>query len=89
MGQGDAALVVSFANYAAETVALAGRAREQGVKLVALTDSVFSPVAAAADVMIEVSEANFEGFRSLAASMALAMALAVAVAGRRAEEQAV
>jgi DNA-binding MurR/RpiR family transcriptional regulator len=87
MAPGDAAVVVSFAPYAGETVALARRAGERGVEFVAITDSVFSPVAAAADVMIEVGEADFEGFRSLAATMALAMALAVAVAGRRAERE--
>jgi DNA-binding MurR/RpiR family transcriptional regulator len=85
MAAGDAAVVVSFAPYAAETVALAVRARERGVELLALTDSVFSPIASAADVMIEISESHFDGFRSLAATMAITMALSVAVAGRRAE----
>ena len=83
MAAGDAAVAVSFAPYAGETVALANAAAESGVGLVALTDSVFSPIASGADVMIEVGEANFDGFRSLAATMAIAMALSVAVAGRR------
>ena len=85
MADGDAIVAVSFAPYAPETVSLAGRAREKGARLVALTDSVLSPIAAAADVTIEIGEANFEGFRTLAATMAAAMALTVAVAGRRAE----
>ncbi len=50
-----------------------------------ITDSVFSPIASPADVLLEISEANFEGFRSMAATMALAMTLAVAVAGKRGE----
>jgi DNA-binding MurR/RpiR family transcriptional regulator len=85
MAEGDAVVAVSFTPYAPETASLARRAHEKGVKLVALTDSVFSPIATAADVMIEIGEANFEGFRTLAATMATGMALTVAVAGRRAE----
>ena len=43
--------------------------------------------AAPADVMLEIVEANFEGFRSITTTMALAMSLTVAVAGRRREAQ--
>jgi DNA-binding MurR/RpiR family transcriptional regulator len=82
----DAAVVVSFTPYAGETVRLATSARGRGARVLAITDSVFSPIATTADVLIEVNEADFEGFRSLAATMAVAMALAAAVAGRRAGE---
>ncbi len=82
---GDAALAVSFAPYASETVALTAQAKRRGAKVVALTDSVLSPIASPADVLIEISEADFEGFRSLTATMAVAMTLSVAVAARRAE----
>ena len=81
----DAVLSVSFTPYAGETVALTSAARERGAAIVAVTDAVFSPTASGADVLIEVSEANFEGFRSMAATMALAMTLTVAVAARRGE----
>jgi len=81
----DAALAISFAPYASETVALTGAAKANGAKIITITDSVMSPIAAPADVLIEVAEANFEGFRSLATTMAVAMTLAVAVAGRRSE----
>ena len=53
------------------------------VPVVAITDSVFSPLAACATHWIEVAEADYAGFRSLSASMALAMALPVAIAERR------
>ena len=43
------------------------------------------PIAPLADVCLEMGEANFEGFRSMAATMALAMTLTVAVAGKRSE----
>lgn len=81
----DAAIAVSFTPYASETVALASSARSRGASIVAVTDSVFSPIASPADALIEVSEANFEGFRSMATTMAVAMTLSVAVAARRGE----
>jgi DNA-binding MurR/RpiR family transcriptional regulator len=81
----DAALAVSFTPYASETVALTSRAKARGAKIVTVTDSVFSPIASPADVVVEVSEANFEGFRSMATTMAIAMTLSVAVAARRGE----
>lgn len=85
IGRRDAVLAISFTPYASETVALTAAADDRGAKIVSITDSVFSPIAPAADVMLEIVEANFEGFRSMAATMALAMSLTVAVAARRAE----
>jgi DNA-binding MurR/RpiR family transcriptional regulator len=79
----DAVLSVSFTPYASETVALTNAARGRSAKIVSITDSVFSPIAGQADIMLEIVEANFEGFRSMTATMALAMSLAVAVAGKR------
>lgn len=87
IGPGDAVLAVSFTPYASETVALTTTARERGAKVVSITDSAFSPIAPLADVWLEMVEANFEGFRSMAATLALAMTLAVATAGRRADQQ--
>ncbi|MEP6827412.1 MAG: MurR/RpiR family transcriptional regulator, partial [Aestuariivirga sp.] len=81
--QRDVILAISFAPYASETVKLAQAAAGRGVPLLAITDSAFSPLAPIASLWFEVSEANFEGFRSLSASMALAMTLTVAVAERR------
>jgi DNA-binding MurR/RpiR family transcriptional regulator len=85
IGARDAMLAISFTPYASETVSLAGAARERGAGIVSVTDSIFSPIAPIADVWVEVQEANFEGFRSMAATMALAMTLSVAVAGKRRE----
>jgi DNA-binding MurR/RpiR family transcriptional regulator len=84
----DCVLAISFRPYASETVALATQAAEVGVPVVAITDSVFSPLSPLAQVWIEVEEAAFEGFRSMAATMALAMCLTVAVAERRAKPKA-
>ncbi|PZF77113.1 RpiR family transcriptional regulator [Aestuariivirga litoralis] len=80
----DAVLAISFTPYAPETLSLARAAAEKGVPVIALTDSPFSPLAQIGGRWIEISEANFEGFRSMAATLALAMTLTVAIAGRRA-----
>lgn len=79
----DAVLAISFAPYASETVQLAREAALRHVPVVAVTDSPFSPLAPIAEPWIEVSEANFEGFRSMAATLTLAMTLTVAIAERR------
>ena len=82
----DAVLAISFAPYASETVHLAREAARRGVPVVSVTDSPFSPLAQIAEPWIEVSEANFEGFRSMAATLTLAMTLTVAIAERRQQE---
>lgn len=81
----DVVLAVSFTPYASETVTLANAAKARGARIVSITDSVFSPIASPADIMLEIVEANFEGFRSMTATMALAISLAVAVGGKRRE----
>ncbi|MCV0395095.1 MAG: MurR/RpiR family transcriptional regulator [Rhizobiaceae bacterium] len=79
----DAVVAVSFSPYASGTIQSARVLAENGVPVVAITDSAFSPLAESATVWFEVVEADHAGFRSLAATMALSMALAVAVAERR------
>ncbi|MFT4160545.1 MurR/RpiR family transcriptional regulator [Shinella zoogloeoides] len=79
----DAVIAASFAPYAAESLTQAQELAARGVPIVAITDSVFSPLAASATHWFEVSEADYAGFRSLSASIALAMALPVAIAERR------
>jgi DNA-binding MurR/RpiR family transcriptional regulator len=79
----DAVLAVSFTPYASETVTLVSQAVRANVPVIAITDSAFSPLARDAEIWFEVAEANFEGFRSLAATLALAMTLTVAVAEKR------
>jgi DNA-binding MurR/RpiR family transcriptional regulator len=76
-------IAISFAPYAPHTVDLARTAAAAGVPVVAITDSAFSPLAQIADVCFEVAEADYAGFRSLAATMALALALSAGVAERR------
>lgn len=79
----DCVLAISFTPYASETLQLAQNAAARHVPLVAITDSAFSPLAPLSKHWLEVNEANFEGFRSMAATLSLAMTLTVAVAERR------
>lgn len=79
----DAGFAVSFAPYAAESVAQARTLAASGAAVVSLTDSAFSPLAEFSREWFEVVEADHAGFRSLSASMAFAMALTVSVAERR------
>jgi DNA-binding MurR/RpiR family transcriptional regulator len=84
----DAVLAISFTPYASETISLAQAAHQRGVPVVAITDSPFSPLAQLANLWVEVGEANFEGFRSMAATLTLAMTLTVAIAERQGETRA-
>lgn len=79
----DAVLAISFTPYAPVTLDLATRAARRGVPVVAITDSVFSPLTQLATVWLEVAEADHAAFRLLAGTYALAMTLAVAVAEQR------
>jgi DNA-binding MurR/RpiR family transcriptional regulator len=79
----DCILAISFTPYASETVNLAQRAAARNIPLVAITDSPFSPLATISNLWFEIQEANFEGFRSMAATLSLAMTLTVAVAERK------
>jgi DNA-binding MurR/RpiR family transcriptional regulator len=76
----DRILAISFTPYASETITLAQRAAARNVPVVAITDSPFSPLASLASLWFEIQEANFEGFRSMSATLSLAMTLTVAVA---------
>jgi DNA-binding MurR/RpiR family transcriptional regulator len=82
-GPRDAVIAVSFTPYASATVSLAQAAVARGAPMVVVTDSPFSPLNAEATLTLEVVEADFRGFRSLAATMSLAMTLTVAVADWR------
>jgi DNA-binding MurR/RpiR family transcriptional regulator len=83
LSERDVLLIVSFAPYAESTRQLTEAAQKGGVPIVAITDSPFSPLVQAAACWLEISEADFGGFRSLAGTFALAMTLAVAVARQR------
>jgi DNA-binding MurR/RpiR family transcriptional regulator len=75
----DVILAISFAPYAAETQLAISRAKAVGAKVIVITDSRVSPLAAEADVTLLVREAEVHSFRSLNASMNLIQALVLAL----------
>jgi DNA-binding MurR/RpiR family transcriptional regulator len=85
---GDAAIAISFSPYASETISHAGELSQRSVPVISITDSAFSPLTEFSKTCFEVVEADYAGFRTLAASMALAAALAVRVAEARASQAA-
>ncbi len=80
--EGNVMIAISFAPYAPETVAAAEAAREQGARIIAITDSRMSPLAAHAAQAFIVHESSTFGFRALTNAMALAQGLFIALAYR-------
>ncbi len=78
----DALLAVSFRDYAKDVVEIVKSAHGQGIPVVAITDSPFSPLAACATACLEVHYTEFQAFRSLAASMCLAQTLVISLGCR-------
>ncbi|GAP24630.1 RpiR family transcriptional regulator [Gluconobacter frateurii NBRC 101659] len=79
----DAALIISYASYAPKTIELFQKLEQRGIPIVSMTDNKHSPVIPKSGVWLQVSEADFHGFRSNAASVVMVMTLATAIANRR------
>jgi DNA-binding MurR/RpiR family transcriptional regulator len=82
-GPRDVVLAISFTPYAPSTLDLAQAAARREIPVIAITDSAFSPLASLARVRLDVAEADYGAFRSLAATFALALTLAVGTAEKR------
>jgi DNA-binding MurR/RpiR family transcriptional regulator len=78
----DLLIAVSFAPYAPEVVELVTVASENGVPIIAITDTPVSSIAKVATCVLQVKEAEACGFRTMAASMCLAQTLAIAYASQ-------
>jgi DNA-binding MurR/RpiR family transcriptional regulator len=76
----DLLIAVSFRPYAPETVEIVSAARQQKAKVIAMTDSRLSPIAASADIAFEIKDAEVRQFRSLTASLCLAQTLVISYA---------
>lgn len=76
----DLLLVVSYHPYAEEAVHLIDAAVERGARVLSISDSLVSPVAKPASLVLQVREAEIRKFRSLSTSMCLAQALVIAYA---------
>lgn len=79
----DAVLAITFAPYTRATLDVAEEAARKGAGLVAVTDSMASPLHRQGALVLLVSEVSVGDFRPLTAPLTLAMALAVAVGGSR------
>lgn len=78
--QDDVMITISFSPYAEETVSMAKSAVERGAKLIAITDSLMSPLAKLAQASLIVQDNSTFGFRSLTSTMSMAQSLFIALA---------
>ncbi|MCF6321348.1 MAG: MurR/RpiR family transcriptional regulator [Rhizobiaceae bacterium] len=76
---GDVLIAITFSPYSAVTLELAEYARSQGCPVVAITDSVNSPLRDLGAHVLTVMEVDFGKFRALSASLSLAITVAVGV----------
>ncbi len=77
--RGDAVFVVAYDPYTRETVMAARKAKKAGAKLVAITDSVVSPLAEGADHVFLVANRSPSFYRSLVGALALVQSLVAAI----------
>ncbi len=76
---GDVVLAITFAPYSVETIDLVEAVSARGIPVVALTDTIVSPLRKFDAITLSVSEVDFGAFRSLSATLCLAITLSVAV----------
>ena len=88
VGPKDAAMVIGFAPYAADTVRFAAVARARGAVVIVLTDALTSPLAAEADEAFIVPHESPQFFGSFVATLALIEALIAHVVQRGGAEVA-
>ncbi len=79
-GSDDVLVAISFRHYAQEVAAITETAAAAGIPIIAITDSMLSPLAKSASVLFTVREEEYTFSRSMAAPMCLAQALCVALA---------
>jgi DNA-binding MurR/RpiR family transcriptional regulator len=77
IGPRDLLIAISYHPYAEETVQLVEAAAEHGAAILSLSDSMVSPIAKSASLVLNVHESEVRSFRSLSSSMCLAQALVI------------
>ena len=80
IGPRDLLVAVSYHPYAEETVQAVEMAGQRGAKILSISDSLVSPIAKSASLVLHVRESEVRTFRSLAASICLAQALVIGFA---------
>lgn len=76
----DLLIAISFPPYAADTLAVCEQVQAAGGRRLAITDTVLSPIARDAELVLQVNDAELLGFRSLTTAMCLAQTLAMGLA---------
>lgn len=85
VGEGDLVIGIGFPRYAAKTIDALEFSRDRGAKVVALTDSLLSPLATKADYTL-IAQSNMASFvDSLVAPLSVINALIIAVGMREKE----
>ncbi|HEX9026156.1 MAG TPA: MurR/RpiR family transcriptional regulator [Clostridium sp.] len=85
IGEGDLVIGIGFPRYAAKTIDALAFAQDRGAKVVALTDSLLSPLASKADFTL-IAQSNMASFvDSLVAPLSVINALIIAVGMREKE----
>jgi len=85
VGEGDLVIGIGFPRYAAKTIDALAFAQDRNAKVVALTDSLLSPLAAKADYTL-IAQSNMASFvDSLVAPLSVINALIIAVGMREKE----
>jgi|SRR5690625_841130 len=80
IARNDLLIAVSYQPYAEEAVQLIDAASEKRCPVLSISDSLVSPVAKPATLVLQVREAEVRKFRSLSTSMCLAQALVISYA---------
>ena len=86
IGPDDLVIGISFPRYTRLTVEILAYAKEQGTRVGAISDSLLSPLAAAADWVLPVSSSLDSFIESFSAAVSVANALLTAVSVRNPEE---
>jgi len=85
VGEGDLVIGIGFPRYAAKTIDALAFSQDRGAKVVALTDSLLSPLASKADYTL-IAQSNMASFvDSLVAPLSVINALIIAVGMREKE----
>jgi len=80
IGPKDVLIAVSYHPYAEETIQAVEMAAARGAAILSISDSLVSPIAKPASLVLHVRESEVRTFRSLAASICLAQALVIGFA---------
>ena len=83
MQDDDLLIVMSFPPYADATVELCQKAKAANIPILAITDDPLGVIAQDIAQVVEVNDAELQGFRSLTASMCVVQTIAIAIGYRK------